>query len=255
MAIRTETQGHVTCITIDRPEAMNALDAAATHDLEQALIQLRDDPEIWVGIVTGAGDKAFCAGADLRTSVPRALQQAAQGEATRHFLTRLELWKPLIAAINGHCLAGGLGLALYCDVRMAAEHATFGTMGTRRGILPGVGQTQRLTRAVPLALALELLFWGERISAQEAYRMGLVNRVVPQAELMPQAWRWAQELCQCAPLAVQAVKEAALRGLSLPLAEGLRLEQELSLRVRQTEDAQEGVRAFNEKRPPQFKGR
>jgi enoyl-CoA hydratase/carnithine racemase len=157
--------------------------------------------------------------------------------------------------VNGHALAGGLELALACDLRIAAEHATFGLTETRWAIMPGAGGTQRLPRNVPLARAMELILLAEPIRADEAHRIGLVNRVVPLAELMPTARRWAETLCERGPLALRAAKEAVVRGLSLPLPDGLRLEAFLSGTLRGTEDAVEGPKAFAEKRKPVFKGR
>src|SRR5262249_25707253 len=151
----------------------------------------------------------------------------------------LEIWKPMIAAINGHALAGGLELALACDLRLAAEHATFGLTEVRWAIMPGAGGTQRLPRAGPLARAMEMILVGETVSAAEAHRIGLVNTVVPIAELMPTARRWADTLCERGPLAVRAAKEAVIRGLSLPLPDGLRLEALLAGTLRGTEDAME----------------
>jgi E-phenylitaconyl-CoA hydratase len=165
------------------------------------------------------------------------------------------VWKPVVAAVNGHALAGGLELVLCCDLRVVAEHATFGLTEVRWAIMPGAGGTQRLPRAVPLAKAMEMILTGEPISAQEAHRIGLVNAVVPAAEVLPTARRWAELICQRGPLAVRAAKEAILRGLSLPLADGLRVEAFLSGTLRGTEDAREGPRAFAEKRKPVFRGR
>jgi E-phenylitaconyl-CoA hydratase len=167
----------------------------------------------------------------------------------------LEIWKPMIAAINGHCLAGGLEQALACDLRIASENATFGLTEVRWAIMPGAGGTQRLPRAVPLARAMEMILMAQTVDAQEALRMGLVNTVVPLAELMPTARAWAETICERGPLAVRAAKEAVLRGLTMPIADGLRVEALLSATLRGTEDAVEGPKAFAEKRKPNFKAR
>ena len=167
----------------------------------------------------------------------------------------LEIWKPIIAAINGYCLAGGLEIALACDIRIASETATFGLTEVSRGIIPVAGGTQRLPKLIPLGKSLEMILTGERIDAQEAYRIGLVNRVVPTGQLLPEAMRLAERICANAPLAVKAAKEAVYRGMNLPLSEGLWLEQQLADPVCQSEDAKEGPRAFFEKRPPVFKGK
>ncbi len=259
MAILYEKRERVAIITLNRPHAMNAIDPETHWELDAMFRAFRDDPALWVAILTGAGEKAFSAGADLLKLIPQSFaeargrpdQQSGLGGITRG----LEIWKPIIAAINGHCLAGGLELALACDLRLAAAHATFGLTEVRWGLMPGAGGTQRLPRAIPLAKAMEMILLAEPIDAQEAHRLGLVNRVVPLSELMPTALQWAQTLCERGPLAVRAAKEAVLRGLELPLAEGLRFEAFLSGTLRGTEDAQEGPRAFVEKRRPIFKGR
>jgi enoyl-CoA hydratase/carnithine racemase len=170
-------------------------------------------------------------------------------------LYTMEISKPVVAAINGHCLAGGLGLALLCDVRLASPNATFGCMGTARGIIPGGGQTQRLPRVVGLGPAMWLLLSAERIDAQDALRIGLLNIVVPQEQLIEKAREWADLLASRAPLAIKATKKATLASLDHPLEEGLKLEAELGRGVMKTEDAAEGVRAFNERRTAVFHGR
>jgi len=262
MGIEYEKRGHIAIITINRPEAMNALDPETNKELIRAWIDFRDDRELRVAIVTGAGDKAFCAGADLKrigefyslTPFERreiTEQQPALGGITRN----LSIWKPIIAAINGVCLAGGFELALACDIRIASENATFGLTEVKWGIMPGAGGTQRLPRIIPLSKALEMILTGEQIDAKEAERVGLVNQVVPLPDLLPTALKIAEKICGNGPLAVRAAKEAILRGLDLPLEEGLRLEQFLAEPLRQSEDAREGIRAFAEKRKPIFKGR
>jgi E-phenylitaconyl-CoA hydratase len=261
MAILSEKRDKVMCITIDRPEVMNALDYESIRELKKAFLDFRDDPEIWVCILTGAGDQAFCAGADLVKVMGQKISPPSDS-GTGPDITDLassdeilNIWKPMIAAINGYCLAGGLGVALLCDIRICSENATFGTMGTGRGILPGAGQTQRLPRVIPLAKALEMFFTAERIDAQEAYRLGLVNKVVPQRELMKAAWEMAGKIVKNAPLAVYASKEACIKGLDLPLREGMSLEVSLRKKIISTEDAAEGVAAFREKRKANFKGK
>jgi enoyl-CoA hydratase/carnithine racemase len=247
----------IAVITLNRPDAMNAIDPETHAALVEAWGRFRDDDSAWVAILTGAGGKAFSAGADLKRMIPR----AAGGPGRRNELglggiTRgMEIWKPMIAAINGHCLAGGLELALACDLRLASPNATFGLTEVRWAIMPGAGGTQRLPRAVPLARAMEMILMAQTIDAEEAFRIGLVNRVVPFPQLMTTAMEWAQTLCERGPLAVRAAKEAVVRGLSLPLADGLRLEAFLSAALKTTEDAAEGPRAFAEKRKPQFKAR
>lgn len=262
MPVTFETTERIAILTISRPLAMNALDAETLASLNKAWIDFRDNPELWVAIITGAGGKAFCAGADIRglakyfsslnaiTRKAKADTEPGLGGITRN----LEIWKPIIAAINGYCLAGGLEIALACDIRIASETATFGFTEVSRGIIPGAGGTQRLPRLIPLGKSLEMILTGDGIDAQEAYRIGLVNKVVPPDRLLPEAVKMAERICRNAPLAVQAAKEAVYRGLDLPLSEGLRLEQFLAEPVCQSEDAKEGPRAFFEKRPPVFKG-
>ncbi|MBI2917177.1 MAG: enoyl-CoA hydratase/isomerase family protein [Chloroflexi bacterium] len=253
-----EVRDHIAFITINRPEVMNALNREAWEGLAHAWERVRDDPEVRSAIVTGAGDKAFSAGADLK-EMARLDAETGQGEATSRrwsdALTAVEVWKPIIAAINGYCLAGGMEFALMCDFRIAAEHATFALTEVTIGGIPGTGGAQRLVRLVPFTHALELLMVGDRISAQEAFRIGLVNQVVPQSQLMPRAEALARRLNRNAPLSVQAVKEAAYRGLEMSLPQGLRMEGLLLEKLQHTEDNREGPRAFVEKRPPVFKGR
>jgi enoyl-CoA hydratase/carnithine racemase len=263
MTVRFEREGAVAILTIDRPEARNALDFETGEALNRAWSELRDDGELRVAILTGAGEKAFCAGADLRV-VAEFYRSLSPVERLRHSenqpglggITRnVRVDKPIIAAINGHCLAGGLEIALACDLRIAAENATFGLPEVTRGIIPGAGGTQRLPRLIGPARALDLILTGRRIDAAEAERIGLVGRVVPLLELRERALEIALQIAENAPLAVAAAKAAVWRGLDLPLEEGLRLEQLLAEPVRQSEDAREGPRAFLEKRKPRFKGR
>ncbi|MEB2346595.1 MAG: enoyl-CoA hydratase-related protein [Deltaproteobacteria bacterium] len=263
MTIRFEREGPLAILTIDRPEVHNALDPETSRALAEAWIRFRDDDELRVAILTGAGERSFCAGADLRgvgafyrSQTPAQRLRRAEQEPGLGGLTRnLAIDKPVLAAVNGHCLAGGLELALACDLRIAAEHASFGLPEVTRGIVPGAGGTQRLPRLVGPERALDLILTGRRIDAAEALRIGLVSRVVPPAELLAQARALAGAIADNAPLAVRAARAAVWRGLDLALEEGLRLEQLLAEPVRQSEDAQEGPRAFLEKRKPEWKGR
>ena len=257
-----EQTDKIVTITINRPEAMNAIDPETHEALVAAWGRFRDDDGAWVAVLTGAGDKAFSAGADLKTMIPAALSGGRGYDPSAHNgyglggITRgLEIWKPMVAAINGFCLAGGLEQALACDLRIAAPHARFGLTEVRWAIMPGAGGTQRLPRALPLARAMEMILTAEQITAEEAVRLGLINKVVPLPDLMPTAYAIARTLCERGPLALRAAKEAVIRGLSLPLADGLRLEAFLSGTLRSTEDAAEGPKAFAEKRKPSFKAR
>ncbi len=258
-AVLYEKRGRIAYVTINRPEAMNAINADVRRGVADAFEDFRRDPEAWVAILTGAGDRAFSAGADLKEMSQRSQSAGREDDfwapSPVTLVRGMEVWKPIIAAVNGYCLAGGLELALACDIRVAAEHATFALTEVTRGILPAGGGTQRLPRTIPFGIALEMLFTGDRIDAHEAWRIGLVNRVVPAAELMPTAQALARRICQNAPLSVRAVKELAYRGRNLTLEEGLREESMTDRIIRTTEDSREGPRAFAEKREPEWKGR
>ena len=258
MAIRYEKDGRIATITINRPEAMNAMDRDTAQELAAALQDFDQDEARFVAILTGAGDKAFSAGADLKKMYGRAddgnLRELWDRERQWRLGQRLHVWKPIIAAINGYCLAGGLELAMGCDIRLASETATFGCPEVRWGILHGYGAL-RLPKTIPLSAAMELLLTGDRISAQEALRLGIVSRVVPPTELMSTARGLADKICANGPLAVRVTKELAWRGLEMSLEEGLRLYAALGALVRASEDAHEGPRAFAEKRQPRFQGR
>ncbi|MFC2071193.1 enoyl-CoA hydratase/isomerase family protein [Chloroflexota bacterium] len=256
MAVDYEKDGRIAIFTINRPEALNALDMEAIHQLHKAMVDFRDDPELWVGIITGVGQKAFCAGADVKDAVPFIKKHLDAHWVFPPAIWRgMELWKPLIAAINGVALGGGLEIALSCDIRVASENVRLGTPEATIGVIPGWGGTQRLPRMIPWCKAAEILLAGKIIDAQEAYRIGLVNEVVPQSDLIAAAKKWAGGFCQTAPLAVRAIKEAMVRGYSMTLGEGLRLEQSLLAYIMGTEDFEEGNRAFVEKRKPTFKSK
>ena len=256
MAIDYKKEGKVAIFTINRPEAMNALNMETMRELREVLVDFRDDDELWVGIVTGAGEKAFCGGADIKDTLPFMKEHSrAQWAMPDSIMRGLELWKPLVAAINGMALGGGLELALACDIRIAAENARLGTPEVTLGLIPGWGGTQRLPRAIPKCKAAELLLMGKLIDAQEAYRIGLVNQVVPQAEVLSTAKEWAEAICKAAPLAVRAAKEAMLRGCDMTLEDGLRLENALVAYVMATEDFTEGTTAFVEKRKPNYRAK
>lgn len=262
MAIIYEKKDHIAIITINRPHAMNAMDLDASKEMVDAWGDFRDDPDMRVGVLTGAGDRAFCAGADLKrvgefySLTPFERREKSENEPGLGGITRnLCLWKPIIAAINGVCFAGGLEIALACDLRIASENAQFGLLELKWGIIPGAGGTQRLPRLVPFTKALEMVLMAEKINAREAYRIGLINRVLPSSKLMPTAIEMAEKICENAPLAVKAAKEAMYRGINMPIEEALRLEQFLAEPIRQSEDAKEGIKAFQEKREPNFRGR
>jgi len=251
MKVLFEKKGPLAYVTINRPERLNACDGETYRMLTAALREVRDDPALRVGILTGAGDRAFCVGTDVKADD---FHQLSDEPDMLPFSLLSGFPKPLIAAINGHANGSGLEQALCCDIRVAAEHAQFGLGDARLGWLPAGGGTQRLPRLIPVGRALEMLYTGNRIGAPEALRLGLVGHVVPMAQLMSKCEEIAQEICKSAPLAVQGIKQAVLQGLDLPLAEGLKLEQDLYQQLQGTEDAREGARAFAEKRPPQWKG-
>lgn len=249
-------EGGIAVITINRPEKRNALDAEHYQALSEAWTRVRDDDAIRVAVVTGAGDKVFSAGADLKSWIGRKVQMSEIWQTQKGMLLNrgLEIWKPVIAAINGHCLAGGMTLMLATDLRVTAEHATFALSEVKRGIIAANGGTQRLPQQLPHAIAMEMLLIGDAIDAQTAARWGLVNRVVPADKVMETALDLARRIAANAPLAVQAAKELALRGSDQGLAAGLRFEQFVQHILQRTEDAAEGRQAFAEKRAPRFTG-
>jgi len=256
MAVDYKKEGRIAIFTINRPEAFNMVNMRVFRELHKRMVEFRDDPELWVGIITGARTRAFSAGADIKDMLPFAREHRDNPGALPSSIMRgLDMWKPLIAAVNGLALGGGLEIVLACDIRIASEKARFGTPEVTLGLIPGWGGTQRLPRMLPWCKAAELLLMGRPIDAQEAYRIGLVNKVVPQEQVMPMAREWAEAICQAGPLAVRAAKEAMIRGSSMPLEDGLKLESSLFNRIMDTEDYAEGVAAFNEKRKPVFKAK
>ncbi|MBN1689552.1 MAG: enoyl-CoA hydratase/isomerase family protein [Dehalococcoidia bacterium] len=242
-------------ITLNRPEALNAFDPELSGAFSEALVNFMNDDSLWVGIITGAGN-AFSAGADIAALLPAIKKNSdEQFKKAPNIMRGLSIWKPLIAAVNGAALGGGLELVLACDLRIATENAMFGFPEVTLGLVPGWGGTQRITRAVPSAIAAELLFLGRPISAARALQTGLVNRVVPRSDLMTAAKSMAAGLCRCAPLAVRVAKQAMVQGLDMPLEKGLDLEKSLNDYLVTTEDFNEGCAAHLEKRKPTFKER
>ena len=252
MKVLFEKKGPVAYVTINRPERLNACDFETYNRLSQIWREFGADSALRVAIFTGAGERAFCAGSDIKANyVTRPDEKLLDAP----YPVMFELDKPIIAAINGHANGGGLEQALCCDIRVAADHAEFGLGEVRLGWLPGGGGTQRLPRIIPLGRALEMLYTGNRISAGDALRLGLVDHVVPMSRLMSRCDEIAAEICKSAPLAVQKIKEAVRRGLDLPMPDALRLERELYEWLQTTEDAREGALAFAEKRAPRWKAR
>jgi len=257
-----EKKGKLAFITLNRPIAYNAMTMEMWHDMLKYWLDIRDDPNVWAAIITGTGDKAFCAGADLK----QINQRHADADAHKRFFSAVapwdiftrgvgaEVWKPVIAAVNGMALGGGLEIAAACDMRIASENATFGVPEVKAGVIPGVGGTQRLPRLIPYGIAMEMLMTGDPITAQEAYRVGLVNKVVPLKDLVSVAETLANKINENSPLAVRAVKEAVYRGTQMSLQDGMRLEQLLSDVLLNTADGIEGPSAFSEKRKGKYTG-
>jgi E-phenylitaconyl-CoA hydratase len=246
----------IALITINRPDKRNAFDAEHYAALSKAWERVRDDAAIRVAIITGAGDKAFSAGADLKSFIGRQVPLADHWLTQKDLLLNrgLEIWKPVIAAVNGACLAGGMTLMLATDIRVCAPHATFSVAEVKRGIIAGNGGTLRTIAQLPHAIAMELLLTGDAIDATEAARWGLVNKVVPAERLIDEAVAYARRIAANAPLAVQAAKEIALRAPELGLAAGLRMEQFVNKVLMASADSKEGAQAFAEKRPARFTG-
>lgn len=248
-----ETRGEIAYVTINRPERLNACDFDTYERLAQCWERFRDDPALRVAILSGSGERAFCVGSDIKANYGEG--RAEREPPNRLFPVLATMTKPIVVAINGHCNGGGLEQALACDIRVAAAHAQFGLGEVLLGLLPGGGGTQRLPRLIPLGRALELLYTGARIDADEALRLGLVDHVVPAGELMSKCEAIATAILRGAPLAVEKIREAVMRGRDLPLAAGLAIERDLFEYLRGTADAVEGAAAFAAKRPPRWQGR
>ena len=257
MSIDVSIADHIATITINRPERLNAMDADHYRGLSEAWIRVRDDSDIRVAIITGAGEKSFSVGADLKSFVTRAAPVAETWLTQKDQLLNrgLEVWKPVVAAVNGHCLGGGTTLLFATDIRVAVPHATFNLAEVRRGLVPGNGGTQRVLAQLPYAIGMELLLTADTIDAETAARWGLINRIVPPGELMDAAMAYARRIAANAPLAVQAAKELAVRSRDVDLNAGLRMEQVANRLLWTTDDLGEGTKAFAEKRQPQFQGR
>jgi E-phenylitaconyl-CoA hydratase len=246
----------VALITLNRPEAMNALDPESRAELTACWRRVAEDDEIRVVILTGAGDRAFCTGADLKKTMPpkESFAQLTFGAEEDEYAS-FGSDKPSICAINGFALGGGLELALACDIRIAADTARFGLPEVRVGSIPGAGGTQRLPRAIGRSDAMLMLLTGDAIDSAEALRIGLVSRVVSRAALLDEAHQIALRIAANAPLAVRAAKRAAVQGAHLPLADAIRVERAAWGLLRDTQDRIEGRLAFQQKRPPRYEGR
>jgi len=255
--IKTELRDGLLIVTIDRPKVLNALNAQTVEEIYEAFAKARDDENVKAVIVTGAGEKAFVAGADINELAQKTpitgKTTSERGQGVLSFIERFP--KPVIAAINGFALGGGCEIALACHIRIASDKAQMGLPEVTLGIIPGYGGTQRMARLLGKGKALELICTGDRIPAAEAERIGLVNRVVPADQLMTVAEEMARKIMSRGPLAIRAAIEAVTRGSEMPFEEGQFLEATLFGLLCASEDTKEGMNAFLEKRPAQFKGR
>jgi len=257
-AVELEMADGIATVTLNRPGALNAIDAAMQRALRETWMRITDDAAVQVVILTGAGDRAFCAGGDLKEAQSEqpsfARQLYAEGDR-RAILAGLPADKPLIAAVNGHAVGGGMELALACDIRICAAHARFSLPEAKIGSTPGAGGTQWLPRMSGLSDAMLMLLTGDPVDAQEAYRMRLVSRVVASEQLMPEARAIAARIVANAPLSVRAIKRVVRDGMDLPLAHAFELERAVFGLLHDSDDRIEARRAFAEKRPPRYRGR
>lgn len=259
---RLEIHDHVAWITLDRPEAMNSLNPQLRWELSRHLDEVEHNDAVWIAVLTGAGDRAFCAGADLKhRAVERDASESQRAEwrrmanETTPLTERWHFPKPVIAMVNGFALGGGLELAMACDIIVAADHAEFGLPEPRRGLIAGAVGVHRLPRQIGLKPAMGYMLTGRHMSAARAYELGLVNQVVPAGELRNTVQNeWLPDILRCAPLAVRATKEAAMKGLDHPLAQAFYTNYPSERKRLMSDDAIEGPRAFAEKRPPDWRG-
>jgi enoyl-CoA hydratase/carnithine racemase len=252
--IRYEKRDHIATITLNRPEVMNALHPPCHDELGHALDDFAADPDTWVAILTGAGEKAFSAGNDLKWTAEHGVPTLPK-TGFAGLTKRFDLVKPLIAAVNGFALGGGFEIALACDLIIAAEHARFGVPEPRVGLMAAAGGVHRLPRMVPQKVAMGMMLTGKHITAADAQRLGLVNEVVPAKDLMATAERWAREIIECSPLSVQASKQAALASYHLSVEQAMDTHLDAERKLWASEDAKEGPLAFAQKRKPVWKGK
>ncbi|OZI17044.1 enoyl-CoA hydratase [Bordetella genomosp. 7] len=258
MPLLFEVQDYIATITLNRPEAMNSIDPETRAELHDAWQRIKQDDDIRVAILTGAGEKAFCTGSDLKKTMPpkESFAELTFGRSeSDHLLAGLDTDKPLICAVNGYAMGGGMELALACDIRIASDNAVFALSEVRIGSIPGAGGTQRLPRAIGASNALLMLLTGDRIDAQEALRTGLVSKVVSQGQLLASARQIAERIAGNAPLSVRAIKRLVYSGMDMPLPAAIDTERYVFGVLRDTEDRIEGRKAFQEKRSPVYRGR
>jgi enoyl-CoA hydratase/carnithine racemase len=257
--ITVERKDRITIMTINRPDVMNAISPLVSLEMDKVLNEFSDDPEQWIFILTGAGDRAFSAGNDLKFQATRGDEMAGIMKKVRcgfgGIVQRHDCFKPMIAAVNGLALGGGFELALACDIIIAAENATFGFPEPRVGLMAMAGGVHRLPRHIPYHLAMGMLMTSKRINAQEALSYGLVNEVVPLADLMKTAENYTAEILKGAPLSIRASKEAAIKGLEMQLEKAIPYRFPGMKAMIGSEDFIEGPKAFVEKRPPNWKGK
>lgn len=263
MAILYEKRDQIAYIAINRPEVLNAIDPETAQELIESRQDFDNDDDLRVAIIYGAGERAFCVGADLKKTMPPPPGDPAYSVASQFWRAQpildlfhgaIEIKKPMIAAIFGYCIGGGLELALTCDIRIAADNSSFGLTEVQIGSLPGGGGTQRLVNALPLAVAMKMLLTGDRIDARQALQWGLVSDVVAQSELLNTAERFARRIADNGPISVKAIKQVALENKQAQLRQGLLLERLFFGMLRDTQDRLEGRKAFAEKRKPEFRG-
>lgn len=252
-------RGRIAYVTINRPDAANALDGETADELETAWIDFRDDPNVWIAILTGAGERAFCAGADLAKGMgpSNRMEETPGGLKSRIIfdLKGINIWKPIIAAVNGHAIGSGTEMLTGCDIRIAAPNATFGLYEVRYGQIPFGGSVVRLARQIPYCHAMKLLMTGQRIDAAEALRIGLVNEVVPLDQLMSRCEEIADQILDNAPLAIRSIKEVVIRSQGMSLEQAYAVESLYGERLGHTDDSREGPKALAERRRPEWQAR